>query len=106
MPNTSNTALNNVRDNTHDNAVKHNLTANLDLSDLPGPATQRWDSKRKAQVVEAVRTGRLSLEQACEVYSMSVDELSSWQRLLDRHGAKGLMATRTKEYRMQQYNRR
>ena len=96
-------------DVTYDKTLPKKLEAALsalDLSDLPSPDTQRWDSKRKAQVVEAVRTGRLSLDQACEVYAMSVDELSSWQRLLERHGAKGLMATRVKEYRAQQYNRR
>ncbi|PHS74831.1 MAG: hypothetical protein COB59_11900 [Rhodospirillaceae bacterium] len=74
--------------------------------DLPSPETRRWDSKRKAQVVEAVRTGRLSLDRACEIYTMSVDEFSNWQRLLDSHGAKGLMATRVKEYRAHQHNRR
>jgi hypothetical protein len=69
------------------------------MSPLPSPNTQRWDTKRKAQVVEAVRSGRLSLETACEIYAMSVDEFLAWQSLLDRHGAKGLMATRVKEYR-------
>lgn len=70
-----------------------------DLSDLPSPTTQRWDTKRKAQVVDAVRTGRLTLDRACEIYAMSVDEYLGWQSLLDRYGAKGLMATRVKEYR-------
>jgi hypothetical protein len=66
---------------------------------LPSPDTQRWDTKRKAQVVNAVCAGHLSLDRACEIYAMSVDEFLSWQSLLERYGAKGLMATRIKEYR-------
>jgi len=69
------------------------------LADLPSPDTQRWDTKRKAQVVDAVRCGRLTLEQACDIYAMSVDEFLAWQSLFDRYGAKGLMATRVKEFR-------
>lgn len=68
-------------------------------ADLPAPDTQRWDTKRKAQVVDAVRCGRLTLEQACEIYAMSVDEFLGWQSLFDRYGTKGLMATRVKEFR-------
>lgn len=70
-----------------------------DLSDLPSPNTRRWDTKRKADVVEAVRRGRVTLERACAIYAMSVDEFLGWQSLFDRYGAKGLMATRVKEYR-------
>lgn len=69
------------------------------LEDLPSPHTRRWDTKRKAQVVEAVRSGRITLDQACEIYAMSVDEFLAWQSLFDRYGAKGLMATRVKEFR-------
>ena len=69
-------------------------------ADLPSPDTRRWDTKRKAQVVEAVRCGRITLDQACAIYAMSVDEFLAWQSLLDRYGAKGLMATRVKEYRV------
>ncbi len=35
------------------------------LGDLPPPDTLRWVYRRKAQVVEAVRAGRLSFENAC-----------------------------------------
>jgi len=69
------------------------------LPPLPSPNTRRWDTKRKAQVVEAVRSGRLSLDKACGIYAMSVDEFLGWQSLFDRYGRKGLMATRVKQYR-------
>lgn len=69
------------------------------ISDLPSPDAQRWDTKRKAQVVNAVRNGHLTLDQACEIYAMSVDEFLAWQSLFDQYGPKGLMATRVKELR-------
>lgn len=77
----------------------HTSAPDLDALNLPPSDTVRWDTKRKARVVNAVRTGHLTLDQACSVYAMSVDEFLSWQTLLERYGAKGLMATRVKEYR-------
>lgn len=69
------------------------------LDDLPAPGTQRWVGRRKAAVVAAVRDGRLTLEGACERYGLSVEELMSWQRLLDRGGAAALRSTRLQQYR-------
>ena len=44
--------------------------------------------------------GRLiSLEEACERYTLTVDEFLSWQRSIDKHGLPGLRATRIQEYR-------
>lgn len=71
----------------------------LTLDDLPPPSTQRWVSRRKAQVVAAVRAGLLTLDEACQRYSLSVEEFLSWQRLQDRHGLAGLRATRLQDYR-------
>ncbi|MDD5585801.1 MAG: DUF1153 domain-containing protein [Alphaproteobacteria bacterium] len=70
-----------------------------ELSKLPSPATRRWVTSRKAQVVAAVRTGILSLNEACERYHLSTEEFRSWARLLDEHGVRGLRATRVQEYR-------
>ncbi|MBI1246198.1 MAG: DUF1153 domain-containing protein [Alphaproteobacteria bacterium] len=66
---------------------------------LPAPGTKRWVIRRKAAVVEAVRKGTLSLDDACRNYNLSKEEFNSWQRLIDRHGPRGLRATRLKEYR-------
>lgn len=73
----------------------------LTRDDLPPPNTKRWVILRKARVVAGVRTGLISLEEACQRYSLSVDEFLSWQRLLDAHGVNGLRATRLKKYRRQ-----
>ncbi len=68
---------------------------------LPPPTTKRWVIRRKAAVVAAVRAGVLSLEEACQRYHLSVEEFLSWQRLIDRHGMRGLRATRLQDYRLQ-----
>ena len=58
----------------------------LTMSDLPPPDTCRWVVRRKAEVVAAVRGGLLSLEDACARYTLTVDELMSWQASIDQFG--------------------
>jgi len=70
-----------------------------ELAKLPPPTTKRWVTSRKAIVVNAVRTGLLSLTDACERYHLSTEEFRSWARLFDEHGVRGLRATRIQEYR-------
>jgi transposase-like protein len=65
---------------------------------LPKPG-QRWTPLRKAGVVEAVRSGRLTLEEACRRFELSVEEFTTWQTALDRHGVAGLRSTRSQLYR-------
>ena len=71
----------------------------LTMADLPDSSTRRWVSRRKAQVVAAVRGGLLSLEEACARYRLTVDEFLSWQGSLDQYGLAGLRTTRLGEYR-------
>lgn len=71
----------------------------VSVNDLPPPDTTRWVPRRKAEVVNGVRSGVITLEQACKRYHLSVDEYRSWERLLERHGVKGLRTTRIKNYR-------
>ena len=47
----------------------------LTIADLPPPQTKRWVIRRKAEVVAAVRGGLLTLEEACERYSLSSEEI-------------------------------
>lgn len=68
------------------------------MDELPLP-TKRWTTRRKATVVEAVRNGSLTLEEACERYRLSVDEFLAWERAIARHGVPGLRATRLQIYR-------
>jgi hypothetical protein len=71
----------------------------LTLADLPPPGTQRWVIRRKAEVVAAVKGGLLSLEDACQRYTLTVEEFLAWQRAIDRFGLAGLRATRVQQYR-------
>ena len=41
----------------------------------------------------AVQQGLISFEEACERYSLSVDEYLSWQRAFEQYGVRGLLAT-------------
>jgi hypothetical protein len=66
---------------------------------LPPANTKRWVIRRKAEVVAAVRSGVISLEDACNRYKLSMEEFLSWQRLIDSHGLAGLRVTRLQDYR-------
>jgi DNA-binding winged helix-turn-helix (wHTH) protein len=50
---------------------------------LPSPDTKRWVRQRKAMVVDAVRSGAVSLEEVCRRYELTVEEFLSWQRALN-----------------------
>jgi hypothetical protein len=71
----------------------------MSINDLPPSDTKRWVSRRKAQVLAGIRAGLITMEEACERYMLSVEELLSWQRLIDNHGVQGLKTTKIQEYR-------
>lgn len=66
---------------------------------LPPRDTSRWVVRRKAEVVAAVNGGLLSIGEACERYGLTLEELASWQRAIEREGMPGLRATRVQHYR-------
>lgn len=63
------------------------------------PSNERWTVRRKAAIVEAVRSGLVSLEEVCRAYKLSIDEFLAWERDMDRYGVPGLRATRYQIYR-------
>jgi len=67
--------------------------------ELPSPDTKRWVVRRKAIVVQAVRNGSISLQEACRRYNLSVEEFLAWQRAIERYGIPGLRVTRLQIYR-------
>ena len=67
--------------------------------DLPPPETKRWVARRKAVIVNAVRSGAISLEEVCRRYELSVEEFLAWQRAIETHGVAGLRVTRLQIYR-------
>jgi len=69
------------------------------MEDLPPPNTRRWVVRRKAAVVAAVLSGKMTIEEVCHTYQLSREEFLSWQRAFETHGLAGLRATRTQQYR-------
>jgi len=70
------------------------------MGDLPPPDTKRWVARRKAAVVAAVRSGRITMEEALRRYQLTEEEFLSWQRAFEVHGLAGLRATRIQQYRL------
>jgi hypothetical protein len=66
---------------------------------LPPTDTKRWVARRKAVVVDAVRRGALTLEEACQRYRLSIEEFHAWERAIEAHGVAGLRVTRLQIYR-------
>lgn len=68
-------------------------------ADLPPQKTTRWVASRKAQVVRAVEAGLIEMDEACEMYGLSEEELTSWRAAMGAHGASALKATALQKYR-------
>lgn len=92
------------RDRTPNRAAAPHGTP-MSINDLPPPDTKRWVIRRKAEVVAGVRAGLITIEEACERYTLSIEEFLSWQRLIDSHGVRGLRATKIQDYRSQNRDR-
>jgi hypothetical protein len=72
----------------------------LTLDTLPPAHTPiYWVPRRKAQVVAAIRGGLITVDEACERYAISLEELASWNRAAARSGVQGLRMTHGKSYR-------
>ena len=87
--------------NTRPLKLKHVLGhdgRHLTVGDLPLPGTKRWVTRRKAEVVAAVRGGLLSLEEACNRYALSTEEFMAWQHCIDQYELAGLRTTRVQFY--------
>jgi transposase-like protein len=67
--------------------------------DLPPSDTVRWSPRRKASVVRGVRSGAISLDEACRRYQLSAEEFQAWQEALETHGVGALRVTRSQYYR-------
>lgn len=65
----------------------------LTRADLPPPGT-RWTPRRKAEVIAAVHGGMMSVEEACGIYNISLEEFALWERAIGRGGLPALRVTR------------
>ena len=66
--------------------------------DPPPADTKYWVARRKAEVVAAVRSGAIGLEEACHRYGLSEEEFLAWERGIENHGVPGLRITRLQIY--------
>lgn len=57
---------------------------------MPPPDTTRWVASRKAQVVAAVESGLMTLDEVMRRYNLSLEEFTAWRHAMDRAGVKGL----------------
>jgi hypothetical protein len=62
-------------------------------------ATDRWFIRREATLIEAVRGGAISFDEACRRYQLSTEEVTGWLAAFEKHGVPGLRATRFQIYR-------
>ena len=63
------------------------------------PLGTRWVARRKVALIEAVRSGEITLDEACREYQLSPEEFNGWVSAYEKHGAPGLRATRFQIYR-------
>ncbi len=71
----------------------------LTIETVPPAGTTRWIVRRKAEVLAAIKGGLLSIEEACERYDLSVEELTLWQRAIERSGIPGLRVKSIQRFR-------
>jgi hypothetical protein len=69
-------------------------TKHAALAMLPKSYDTHWVARRKAQVVEAVQHGWLSLDEACRRYRLSEDEYFGWAAAFGAQGLDGLTLKR------------
>ena len=72
----------------------------LDLETVPPVTTTRWFPRRKAQVVAAVEAGLFTVDEACDLYRLSLEEFLGWQRTIRRAGVKGLCVSRRRRFEL------
>lgn len=87
--------------------VAVDLSAGELFSEIPNlpRLNERWTTRRKAAVIEAVRGGWVPIEEICRIYNLSVDEFLAWERDIDRYGVPGLRTTRYQIYRQTETRR-
>lgn len=78
--------------------IKNKKPDDESIADVPATLATRWVPRRKAQVVQAVRCGALSLDEACHRYALTLEEFRSWQQAIEKHGLPGLRATHARDH--------
>jgi len=66
--------------------------------DLLAPV-KYWTLVKKLSLLAAVDAGTLAFDQVRVAHALTEEEIDSWRRLYERHGAAGLRATKLQAYR-------
>ena len=53
---------------------------------LPRPGTRLWGSRKKAAVVNGIRAGLITRDEAYLWYRLSPEELGAWEQAFDQGG--------------------
>jgi hypothetical protein len=69
---------------------KYSAPRRNDIPNAPLSPPERWVPHRKAEVVAAVRSGLLSLDEARQRYALSLEEFLAWQQGVTQFGLDGL----------------
>jgi two-component system, cell cycle response regulator CtrA len=77
-----------------------------DPAGAPQPKLKNWTPRRKAEVVEDVKNGKMTLEETLRRHRLTEEEFLAWQRRYDEHGLPGLHSTRVQQYRPPSRSRR
>lgn len=86
----------------HDNqgySPANTVTYNGQDFPLPPMNVGRWVTKRKTEVINAVKAGAISLKDVFDRWGISEEEYESWVTSFKQHGEKGLRTTRLQYYR-------
>jgi len=83
--------------NVHDIVGSHGRP--LTGKELPPADVAHWTPARKAEVVAAVRSGRVPLDDVCRRYAMTIEEFMSWSSAVDAHGLPGLQVGNIRRWR-------
>ena len=68
------------------------------MPEPPPTNVKRWTPQRKAAVLAEVRSGAITVEEACRRYEISGEEFLAWLRAFETYGVPGLRATRVQQY--------
>ncbi len=58
----------------------------------------RWTTMRKAEIIEAIQSGRLTPVEAMDRHGLSEEELAAWMRDYLAHGRAGPRVTKLQQY--------
>jgi transposase-like protein len=71
----------------------------------PPETLKRWTAQRKAAVLAGVRSGAMTVEEACRRWEISMEEFLSWLQAFENRGVPGLRTTCIQQYRRRRSSR-